>query len=107
MDEARINTAEFFRPPGGNPGNVNYKNGKPYNGKFNSSSNTVCTYFNRGKDHPANALHPDGSCKFKHVCNKWVTNKGKSGRCMGSEGTPGHYCLTCDNPHRCDEPVGA
>lgn len=77
--------------------------GAKYNGKFTSSSNTLCAAFNRGPHgtHRANCLLPDGTCKFKHACNKWVTNKGPKGQC----GSLAHDATTCDNPNRCDEAV--
>ena len=50
-------------------------------------------------------LKPDGTCRFAHVCDMWVTGKGPKGRCMGEKGTPGHSRLKCDNPDKCDAPV--
>ena len=75
------------------------------NGKFSASSGACCVFFNTGKEHPASALHPDGTCKFNHVCDHWVSNKGKNGKCLGTAGTKGHCRATCDNPHKCDAPV--
>ena len=101
--------AEFFRPPGGNPGaqrgdKLN-QDGKPkYNGKCDPTGRT-CSAWNEGKDHAAHMLKPDGTCRFAHVCDMWVTGKGPKGRCMGEKGTPGHSRLKCDNPDRCDAPV--
>ena len=37
-----------------------------------------------------------------NVCDHWVSNKGAGGRCLGTEGTPGHARADCDNPHRCE-----
>ena len=98
VEEARKNTAAFFRTHGGKP------SGGPavkFNGKFNSTSPRYCAAFNRNTAHSENMLNPDGSCKFNHVCNKWVKNKGKGGRCLSTS----HGCHACDNPERCDTPV--
>ena len=74
---------------------------KPYNGKFTPGGRT-CSAFNVGREHQARELFADGTCKFDHVCDHWVNNKGKAGQCRNSAGTPGHSRATCDNPHGCD-----
>ena len=109
MDEARHNVTLFFRSHGGNPGNNNKNKGiesesKSFNKKF-TSTGKPCPAFNLQKDHSAAILHPNGTCKFNHVCDHWVSNKGKNGRCLGTAGTKGHCRATCDNPHKCDAPV--
>ena len=116
VEEAKARVATFFRTGAGNArndGDTTAKGVVKYNGKFTADSAKVCPHFNRedpkhpGKPapHPAECLKPDGTCKFNHVCNKWVTDKGKHGRCLCSAGTPGHSRFTCDNPKRCDDPV--
>ena len=79
--------------------------GPKYNGKFTANSKEVCWFFNSGQPHRADHLHPDGTCKRNHVCDKWVSNKGPGGVCKGTEGTKGHSRAQCDNPHRCDTKV--
>ena len=113
LDEARSNAvhfhgeAAFFRSRAGMArregadGTYSTEVSK-WNKKFSSSSGTACVYFNSGRDHPASALHPDGTCRFNHVCDHWVSDKGKGGRCMGTAGTPGHARDACDNPKRCE-----
>ena len=114
-EEAKSRVLLFFRsgagtarddpPPGG--GKVQW------NGKFSADSARPCPHFNRedprkpGKSasHPPDSLKPDGTCKFNHVCNKWVSDKGKNGRCLCTAGTPGHSRFACDNPKRCDDCV--
>jgi hypothetical protein len=105
MDEARTNLV-FFRPPGGNPGIVNDTTGAPvkFNGRYNAQGRT-CVAFNFAREHSAGALKPDGTCKYNHVCDHYVTGKGKAGRCLGSKGTPGHCRAHCDNPDKCDNPA--
>ena len=71
-----------------------------WNGKFNHHGR-ACEVFNSGGKHAAWQLHPDGTCKFNHVCNKWVSNKGPNGRCLD----PGHTRDKCTNPDKCDQPV--
>ena len=80
---------------------------RKYNGKWTATAKQACVFFNTGGVHSAGALLPDGTCKYLHKCDKHVTNKGPNGKCMGTEGTPGHTRATCDNPHRCDAPVRA
>ena len=104
--------APFFRTVGGNP-NANdgdkdkdkdiKDKGKKYNGNFTKTATKCCNAFNLNSAHkPGIHLHPDGTCKFNHVCDHWVSNKGKNGRCLGTEGTPGHSRTNCDNPNKCD-----
>ena len=108
MEEAQVSTTRFypdcFRIPPGKGGIVtNGALGAKWNGKFTASSSVgVCLRFNTGAEHTADDLHPDGTCKRNHVCDRWVTNKGAGGRCLCTEGTPGHSRRTCDNPHRSD-----
>ena len=102
MVEARANAAMFFRTPGGIPGKVNDPSGRDgnvkWNKKFSTNAHGACRFFNAGIEHPKEALHPDGTCKYNHVCDHWVSNKGKKGRCMD----PGHARDKCANPHKCD-----
>ena len=59
--------------------------------------------FNLGKTtHPKSALKPDGTCKFDHVCDHFVTGKGKGGKCGGP-----HARTECTNPGKCDKPADA
>jgi hypothetical protein len=111
MAEAEANRAMFFRTPGGNPGNVNQERngGKVDESRIKSNPDPnagCCVAFNiKNGKHGAKQLNADGTCRFRHVCNHWVKNKGANGRCMGSEGTPGHAAWQCDNPNKCDSPV--
>ena len=51
--------------------------------------------FNLGKKkHPANCLNEKGGCKFNHVCDAYVGDKGPGGRC----GSDKHARHNCDNP---------
>ena len=61
-----------------------------------------CAAFNSGAAHNAFQLKADGSCRFGHVCDHWVSDKGPGGKCLGSAGTKGHARDACDNPGRCD-----
>lgn len=118
VEEAKVRVAAFFRTGAGNALDTEKDPSKlsgrvQYNGKFTSTSDRPCPHFNRedskkpgtSVSHPADSLKPDGTCKFNHVCNKWVSNKGKNGRCLCEAGTPGHPRFKCDNPNRCDECV--
>ena len=96
MSEARANAAAFFRPgagtarPGG--GELDDSSIKKHNGKFTASSQKPCNDFNSGK--PCSRLLPDGTCKFNHVCNQFVTDKGPGGRCLGNHAR----CNGCTYP---------
>ena len=80
---------------GGGPG------AKKWNGAFNGKSQTCCLTFNLGKkEHPASALNDNGSCKYNHICDHFVTDKGPRGQCGGK-----HARSKCDNPNKCDKPV--
>ena len=95
--------AVFFRTRGGTPQDDDARAGgagSKYNGKFSANSKEPCFFFNAGKTHPADGLHPDGTCKRNHVCDKYVSDKGPGGRCMGTAGTAGHIRDTCDNPRK-------
>jgi hypothetical protein len=115
IEEAKSRVDMFFRTGAGNAlrdGPPVVTTGVKYNGKF-TADGKVCPHFNRedpkqkGKSasHPPDSLKPDGTCKFNHVCNKWVSDKGKNGRCLCTAGTPGHARFACDNPNRCGEAV--
>ena len=95
----------FFRahPGKGGNGNSTTGGGTKWNGKFTNAKDAgLCQAFNGGREHLPHELHPDGTCRRNHVCDKWVTNKGPGGKCLCSEGTPGHARIACDNPHRSD-----
>ena len=62
------------------------------------SKANLCNSYNRNKAHDdPRHLTSDGTCRFRHLCNHWVTDKGPSGRCMSSA----HGWFNCDNPTRC------
>ena len=96
----------LFRTGGGTPlrtGDGLKKDAK-WNGKDTPSATRLCNTFNNkfnpNAAHPAECLHPDGTCRFRHVCNQWVTGKGKNGMCEGD-----HRRAHCDNPNKCDKPA--
>ena len=57
--------------------------------KHNSSSHKACVAYNSGVDHTPGNVDAQGRCKFAHVCNQWVTDKGKNGQCSST-----HWTLT-------------
>ena len=73
-----------------------------WNKKCTSTNKAACATYNNGgtSGHSAKQLLPDGTCKYSHKCNKWVTDKGAAGRCGGA-----HPATVCDNPNKCDQPV--
>ena len=78
--------------------------GIKWNGKDTPDSKAVCYTYNLGPKatHPAKSLLSDGTCKFRHVCNQFVTGKGKGGICEGN-----HARAHCENPGKCDKPADA
>ena len=100
--------AVFFRSRAGDaqPGLGNDKGAEKeakWNNKFNHDKDAKpCSAYNNGVAHNAFQLKADGSCRFGHVCDHWVSDKGPGGKCLGSAGTKGHARDACDNPGRCD-----
>ena len=109
--EATRNVEAFFRTRAGNAQKT-ITGQVAFNGKWTTGAKP-CPHFNsedrtttgKSAPHPLSSLKPDGTCKFDHVCNKWVSDKGKRGQCLCTGGTPGHARFSCDNPKRCQEPV--
>ena len=71
-----------------------------WNGKSTASSTSTCDAYNNGRDHQARHLLPDGTCKFSHKCDKWVSDKGPAGKCLEA-----HPRTKCTNPKRCNAKV--
>ena len=106
----------FFRTRGGEPqpsggtsdDDTNTGTVK-WNGKSSSGSKCkFCRAFNiehatrkgESSDHTKKDLKQCGTCKGKHLCFKWVDDKGAWGKCEGD-----HPAFKCDNPRKCDEPL--
>ena len=104
-----------FRAPGGKPGGVkpDDERHKGLNGesvfvgtvKPGITGSSGCVAWNTGKDHLKKHVLADGTCKFLHKCNQYVTDKGKGGQCLGDH----KRGPDCDYPmdKRCKEPVKA
>ena len=58
--------------------------------RYSSPSSRV-----KDAEHPKQHLHKDGTCKFPHVCSKWVTGKGPGGMCGEN-----HPMYSCTNPNK-------
>ena len=112
MEAAKVHFAAFFRPRGGIPlsplldmgtkdnGVVEVK----WNGKFYTKPEArPCFAFNNGEEHDHRSLTADGTCKFAHVCDHWVSDQGPGGKCLGKKGTAGHARHACDNPSQCSD----
>ena len=70
-----------------------------WNGKCQpcTSKANPCQSFNRNKPHDrVEHLNPDGTCKFRHVCSRWVTDKGPNGKCLATD----HGWWNCNNPNK-------
>ena len=92
---------DFFRPPpaaaGRGGGGESTATTVKWNGKSSASATATCHAFNGGRDHQADHLFPDGTCRYKHACDKWVSDQGPSNHCFGA-----HPRAACSNPNRCD-----
>jgi hypothetical protein len=71
-----------------------------FNGKCTPSADHTCHAYNLGPagKHGKSHLLADGTCKFAHKCDAFVSDKGPGGRCHGDH--PRHKCK---NPARIDE----
>ena len=95
----------FFRTFGGNPtydkvpedGNKDdgtkgsKKGGEVFKGTLIGGTNTskiCCAAWNLGNPHLAKNVDANGRCKFLHVCDQFVTDKGKGGQCRGNHKRP-------------------
>ena len=104
LSMARKEEEAFFRTRAGTArepresGDKDTKVIKP-NGRYNKDG-APCKDFNLG--HPCKRLEADGTCKFNHVCDQFVTDKGPGGRCLGK-----HPRCQCDQPadKRCKQPL--
>ena len=74
-----------------------------WNGRSTPNAQKCCKVYNGapGATHAKADLGPDGKCKHKHGCDKWVTNNGKFGRCESTS----HTRQNCNNTNACDDPV--
>ena len=77
------------------PGN---EGSEKWNGRDTPSAQKACISYNRGKPHPATSLTKNGTCKFKHVCFKWISGAGKDAIC----GSRDHVHGKCDHPDACE-----
>lgn len=86
-------------PLGGKLVDIAAKDSKKFNGKFTKQAKGICIPFNLKRGvHKQTHLEADGTCKFNHVCNHFVSDKGPGGRCGSSD----HAWYDCDNPAMCD-----
>jgi len=108
LEEASEAAKMFFRTRGGAPHvgdreSLLDTNKKPFNGKFNKDEKCrACAVFNSGGDHKPHMLTDDGTCRFGHKCDHWVSDQGPGGVCRNKAGKPGHNRRNCDNPNKCD-----
>ena len=72
------------------------KGANKWNNRDSPNANGICKTYNfRDAEHPKKHLFKDGTCKFRHVCNHWVTGKGAGGMCEGN-----HPKYACNNPNK-------
>ena len=107
MESAKYFYPAFFRAyPGKGEDDVCPLAGAPaeeeikYNGKWTRGAGP-CSVFNTGGTHGKRVLTAEGKCKYDHVCDQWVSDKGPKGRCLSAE----HERGECDNPSKCAQPV--
>ena len=87
LGEAKVNSAVFFRTRGGEP---QPGSAGAWNGTFDAKASKPCINFNLGR--PCTKLDANGRCKFNHICNQFVSDKGKGGIC----GSCSHGRSECD-----------
>ena len=98
LEEAEVNRAANFRSGEGTSQDTK----KIWNGKFTASATRCCPAYNRNGTHTVDLLFPDGTCRFNHACNHFVSDKGPRGQCLGP-----HRWGECDNPNKCSTPIAA
>jgi hypothetical protein len=74
-----------------------------FNGRATPSADRSCYTFNlgRGNAHPSPSLGADGTCRFKHACDQFVSDKGPRGVC----GSTSHCRKDCTNAAKVSAPV--
>jgi hypothetical protein len=74
-----------------------------FNGRGTPSADKSCYTFNlgRGNVHPASSLGADGTCRFKHACDQFVSDKGPRGQC----GSTSHNRKDCTNAAKVNTPA--
>lgn len=96
LREAEANMLVHFRGQRGGtaPGNAT----KRWDCAFDANARRPCISYNLKQDHPASAIDPaTGKCKFKHVCDAFITGAdGKRTQC----GSADHCRKDCNNPAR-------
>ena len=100
LEEAEVNRAAYFRTGEGTSRDP--IQAVEWNNKFSRSAIRCCPAYNKNVPHTPDLLFGDGTCRFNHVCNHFVSDKGPKGQCRGA-----HRALQCDNPNKCDAPVSA
>jgi hypothetical protein len=115
LSEAITHHGPTFRTLGANPietptGGKKIGGGKDgkdevYKGtvsECNTNSKMGCVAWNLGNGHLAKHVDSNGKCKFNHVCDAWVTDKGPRGSCGG---THKRGACTYDPAKKCNAPV--
>ena len=78
---------EGARVPGGNGADD-----VQWNNKSSAKAGQPCMAWNKGVEHKCAHLFADGTCKFRHACNKWIKlHDGKVGYCFRN-----HTADKCD-----------
>ena len=69
-----------------------------------TSAKSGCAAWNLDKPHLKKHVGPGGVCKFLHMCDQYVTDKGPGGQCL-----QGHKRTVCTYPKekKCNAPVRA
>ena len=117
LSEARSDAAVFFRTRAGTalditkcgeieddkkPGGAPIITPLEWNGKASQDAKQPCAAYNFSTKHNKKSLDASGCCKYAHLCNQWVDDKGPKGMCMEEHKKP--KC-TYDPKHKCAAPV--
>ena len=87
---------DIFRPAvsngdGGGGGGGGGK--KEWNGRFTKGNSQRCADWNAGN--PCTRLHPNGTCRYNHICDHWIVGQGKDAMCGLA-----HPRCKCTNPDK-------
>ena len=95
LARAKVRAEENFKGDGGkgifrdDEGN---KQLIKFNGNDSKNSTQCCASWNLGNDHPQKALFANGKCRYKHACDRYISDDGK--QC----GSVDHKRAGCTHP---------
>ena len=95
LSRAKVRAEEHFKGDGGkgifrdDEGN---KQLIKFNGNDSKNATQCCVSWNLGNEHPQKALFANGKCRYKHACDRYISDDGK--QC----GSTDHKRAGCTHP---------